>query len=740
MTIGVNLKAIVKNYSLCEKLFREDYKDNNYTKGILDFFSNIEINSDIIHDLKRLKKEGNKIDLYVPNYLVYGNEKIMEKVKRLLEFDEFSFDTIKKYNSLDELKNDNIDCFVSDFNIGGQGIILPYGVIKLDSCDYEKFELVKKVYNAKYDINLRKINELEYNTQKARTGIPSIDKPWRKFYSEKEKSVVMPRKTMYEYLKCGAEKMSNKTALVYYGRKFTYEELMEKIDKYASSFISYGIKEGDVVSICMPNAPEAIFMVYALNKIGAIANMIHPLKSPNEIKEYVNKVDSKMLLVLDTTLQNIEGITNELCTNKIVSVSVGNSMPLYMKLIFEKSKKLNLTKEYISLKDFENNGKKVKNSLQVDYKENAGAAIMHTGGTSGKSKAVLLTNDNLNSMVHAQRVTAKNFAEGDVMLTIMPVFHGFGLCSSVHMPLSYGVSVVLWPKFESKKLKSMYEKNNVNHMFGIPKLFECLIKENVDLTNAGYLVSGGEKIEQKREQKINNGFLENGSKFNLKKGYGLTEATAGTTLSDDYSNRLGSIGIPLVCNDFKVVKPGTEEELGYYEKGEFCISGPTVMKCYYNDEEETKKTLRKHSDGKIWLHTGDMGYMDESGLLYYTDRLTRMYTSGGFNVYPPHIEEVILKLDEIESCAVVPMKHPSKNIKVPKVYIIMKKGYEFNEDLLNKIKNICSLNLDLYHQPFSIESIDSFPITNLGENIGKVDYKKLEENANETVKVKKLVK
>ena len=179
---------------------------------------------------------------------------------------------------------------------------------------------------------------------------------------------------------------------------------------------------------------------------------------------------------------------------------------------------------------------------------------------------------------------------------------------------------------------------------------------------------------------------------------------------------------------------------GYYEKGEFCISGPTVMKCYYNDEEETKKTLRKHSDGKIWLHTGDMGYMDESGLLYYTDRLTRMYTSGGFNVYPPHIEEVILKLDEIESCAVVPMKHPSKNIKVPKVYIIMKKGYEFNEDLLNKIKNICSLNLDLYHQPFSIESIDSFPITNLGENIGKVDYKKLEENANETVKVKKLVK
>ena len=355
MTIGVNLKAIVKNYSLCEKLFREDYKDNNYTKGILDFFSNIEINSDIIHDLKRLKKEGNKIDLYVPNYLVYGNEKIMEKVKRLLEFDEFSFDTMKKYNSLDELKNDNIDCFVSDFNIGGQGIILPYQVIKLDSCDYEKFELVKKVYNAKYDINLRKINELEYNTQKARTGIPSIDKPWRKFYSEKEKSVVMPRKTMYEYLKCGAEKMSNKTALVYYGRKFTYEELMEKIDKYASSFISYGIKEGDVVSICMPNAPEAIFMVYALNKIGAIANMIHPLKSPNEIKEYVNKVDSKMLLVLDTTLQNIEGITNELCTNKIVSVSVGNSMPLYMKLIFEKSKKLNLTKEYISLKDFENN-------------------------------------------------------------------------------------------------------------------------------------------------------------------------------------------------------------------------------------------------------------------------------------------------------------------------------------------------------------------------------------------------
>ena len=221
MIIGVNLKTIVKNYSLCEKSFRDDYKVNNYTKGILNFFSNIQFNVDIINDLKRLKKEGNIINLYIPNYLVYNNERIMKKIKKLLEFDKFSFENIKKYNSLDELKNDDIDCFVSDFNIGGQGNILPYQVIKIDSNDYEKFELVKKFYNDKYDINLIKINELEYNTQKARTGIPSIDKPWRKFYSEKEKSVVMPRKTMYEYLKCGAEKMSEKVALVYYGRKCT---------------------------------------------------------------------------------------------------------------------------------------------------------------------------------------------------------------------------------------------------------------------------------------------------------------------------------------------------------------------------------------------------------------------------------------------------------------------------------------------------------------------------------------
>ena len=248
-----------------------------------------------------------------------------------------------------------------------------------------------------------------------------------------------------------------------------------------------------------------------------------------------------------------------------------------------------------------------------------------------------------------------------------------------------------------------------------------------------YIVSGGENMKDGLEDEINNFLKEHNCYSKVKKGYGLSEAVAGTTLSDDYCNLVGSVGIPLICNSFKVVKPGTQEEVNYNEEGEFCISGPTVMKQYYNNVSETNMTIQKHKDGKIWLHTGDMGLMTEDGILYYTDRLTRMYVTGGFNVYPPRIEKVIESNKLVEACAVVPMNHPYKDVKVPKVYVIMKDGVELNDKIITEIMNTCKENLDLHHQPFKFAEIDEFPTTKLG----KTDYKALEKMAEQDdIKVK----
>lgn len=579
------------------------------------------------------------------------------------------------------------------------------------------------------DLHLRKLALGEL--QGPPTGYPSIDKEWLKYYNEEQIMTDMPEMKIVDYMMKNNKNNLKAIAINYFGKKIRYNALFKNIKKYAKAFTAQGIKQGDVVTLCLPNVPEAVYMFYALNTIGAVANMVHPLKSGNEIKKCINDVNSKNLIMIDNAYKEINNIVDETPLENIVVVTAGDSMPLLKKLIYKikYAKKINNNK-YIKLKKFLKNGKKEKEVINSKYKKDETAVIMYTGGTSGFSKGVELTNDNFNCMVHQQRATAENFEAGDSMLTIMPVFHGFGLCSSIHMPLSYGITTILIPKFKSSEFHKLIKKYKPNHIFGVPKLWKALISNEeinkMDLSFLKYIVSGGENMKDGLEEEINKFLEEHNCKSKIKKGYGLSEAVAGTTLSDDFCNEIGSIGIPLLRNTFKIVSPGTQKELNYNDKGEFCISGPTVMKQYYQNQKETLKTLQLHDDGKLWLHTGDMGYMTEDGMLYYTDRLTRMYVSGGFNIYPPVIENIIEKVKGVDSCAVVPMDHPYKDIKVPKVYIVLKENYELDDKMINQIKEECKENLDLHHQPFKFEQLDQLPITNMGDGIGKIDYKKLE--------------
>lgn len=650
-----------------------------------------------------------------------------------IDVDEILFCSDDKTETI---KNNDIDIMIEDdvnnienFSEFVKVICMdnPYNDIEFtNTSNIKRINSMSEAYPMVQEIELelmkQKADERASKEVTVKSGKGSIDRPWMKYYPFECRNVPLPDCSVYDYLKDNTIKFSNMIALNYFGRKITYKEMFDEIDKYAQAFSNKGINEGDIVTLCLPNIPEAIYMFYGLNKIGAIANMVHPLKSANEIKKTVKETDSKLLVTVDSTASNIADID----VSTIV-VSASHSMPLSLKLIYDSmNRNQNVYgNNFISVKDFltEVNLNSHVNSPIV--KGDDVCVIMHTGGTSGEPKGVQLTNNNFNRMVFQQKLTAKNFEPGDKMLTIMPVFHGFGLCSSVHMPLSYGITTILVPKFEADKFHNLIRRYKPNHIFGVPKLLNLLKNDenidSMDLSFLRYLVAGGEKLDSSTEDDINRFLQRHNCYYKVKKGYGSTECVAGTTLSDDNCNELGSLGIPLLFNNFKIVKPTTCEEVDYNQEGEMCISGPTVMKGYFNDVEATLNALKRHPDGKIWYHTGDLGYMTEDGLIYYTGRMNRMYISGGFNIYPQRIEDVISGYNHVRQCAVVPIQHPIKDIKVPKVFVTMDDGVDLDSGMIEEMRELCQENLDLYHQPFEFTQLDEMPVT----KVGKVDYQEL---------------
>lgn len=735
----------------------KEEEHNFWKKNLLKYVTTEKARDGASNFTKRVHNDGDTIKIITSRVYTTEDTK-MGKLMRFIveqwlkankiEYDEIVYcDEDKKeaikLNNVDVMLEDNVDnirelskltnvvCVDNDYN----RVIPDANYIRIKDMS----ETIDALHTIKARIENENIRNRSINEIKPISGKASIDRPWMKYYSYEERNYKLPEMKIYDYLYSNNTKNLNKIALNYFDHKITYREMFEKIDDYAKAFQANGVKEGSMVTLCLPNVPEVVYMFYALNKLGAVANMVHPLKSGNEIKDCINAVDSKLLVMVDNSYKEINKIINDTNVKKAVVVSAGDSMPLPMKLIYNATSKEKVdfkNKQYVTANDFLKDGKNVRELDEAKYRKNQTAVIMYTGGTSGFPKGVELTNDNYNCMVHQQKQTAKNFYPGDTMLTIMPPFHNFGLCSSIHMPLSYGITTILVPKYSSRDFHKLIEKYKPNHIFGIPKLWKALMNdENIqkmDLSFLRYVVSGGENMKDGLEEEMNQFLHDHNCSSKVKKGYGLTEGVAGLTLSDDYCNEIGSIGIPLICNKFKVVKPGTEEELDYNEEGEFCVSGPTVMKQYFDNIEETELVIRKHEDGKMWLHTGDMGYMTEDGMLYYTDRLTRMYVSAGFNIYPPKIEKIIETSNKVDQCAVVPIEHPYKDIKVPKAYVILKDGYQMNDEIRKEISDICKENLDLHHQPYKYEQVDEFPITSLGQELGKIDYKKLEKEANKS--------
>lgn len=542
--------------------------------------------------------------------------------------------------------------------------------------------------------------------------------------------LAVPNITMYEMIKRSAAKHPNAPAYNYMGNSCSYGELIGKIDMCTKAIVASGIVPGEVVTVCMPNTPEAVIFIYALNKIGAVANIIHPLSAEQEIKKYINSVESKKILVIDLCLKKIESIINDTTLDTVILVSASDSMPPVLKIAY---KLTNKTKEafkggdsrYIRWQDYIANGASQTVRLH-NYSNELPAIILHSGGTTGIPKEIVLSNRNFNAFAVQSVNTLTDISVGDSVLAILPIFHGFGLGVCIHVTLCFGACSVLIPRFDSKKFGKLLKKHKPTMIFGVPTLYEALINtphaDSLNLSFLKYIVSGGDSLSAPLEQRINGFLATHGARVKISQGYGMTESLAATCLAVKDAYKPGSIGKPLIGNSFTIVAPGTQNELPRGEDGEICISGPTVMLGYRNNERETNEVLQLHADGRVWLHTGDIGCIDSEGFIFYRLRQKRMIITSGYNVYPQHIEKTIEEHEAVLKCTVIGIPHPYK-IEVAKAYIVLKNGFEATEAVKSSIKDYCTKNLARYCIPYEFEYRSSLPQTLLG----KTDFNKLKE-------------
>lgn len=565
------------------------------------------------------------------------------------------------------------------------------------------------------------------------TGYASISKPWMKYYSEEVINMKLPEATIYSYLKEKNKENYNKTAIEYFGNTYTYSELISKIDQCAESLCALGVKTGDIVSICMPTTPEFVFLFYALSKIGAISNMIDPRKSAKEIEEYIREVDSKLFFCIDVIHDKIGNLDSCDTISKIIVLTVYESFKQPLKQILKikdslGKKKIKLVKE-ISWNSFLTNE---GTTYEATYVKNTPVTIVRTGGTTGKSKGVVLSNDNINCGAFQCEYSGLDFKDKGTWLDIMPPFIVYGVGNGLHLPLSMGMKVILMPKFDPTQFDKILLKHKPNYMAGVPSHWGYIVNskmlDGVDLSFIKTPIVGGDKMDYTLEEKVNEFLTKHNCKTKIIKGYGMSEVDAAVSVcTTNKTNKLKSVGIPLPHSVIEIVDPENDVILGPNEVGEVRISGPNVMLGYYKNEGETEGIMRESSDGIKWIYSGDMGYMDEDGMLFVLGRYKEMIIRpDGFKVYPSSIEEVILKNPSVSECKVVGIRDNKESQgEVPKAFIILKaENADSNiTKIKNEIKNLCEKELAEYSLPVAYEILDTFPVT----AIGKIDTLKLKE-------------
>ena len=551
--------------------------------------------------------------------------------------------------------------------------------------------------------------------------IPPVDKKWLCYYGEMPEHLEYNKGSIYDMLMDAVGKYPDYLAMEYFDVTFTFRQIKDKIDSVAKSLKHMGIVENECVTICMPNIPEAIFLVYAINKIGAICNVIHPLSDREEIARALSGAQSTTIFTTDVSYSNVKGLAEN-----IVVCNVSNSMNPLLKTGYNLKNRKNLKfpasvikwKEFISF-SFEG-------CSYVERVADDPAVIIYSGGTTGKSKGIVLTNLCFNSLATQCYAVCKEARAGNSILSALPIFHGFGLCVSVHVPLTLGLKCIVIPKIDTAKLNDLINKKKPNLLPAIPTMLKVMTNNKSlgpkSLESVKVILSGGDYLSDDLRKKVLDYFKSCGSDAHIQVGYGLSEATAFIAATSENIENTDNLGIANPDTVIKICNPETNEEMPTGEIGEICVNGPTLMMGYLNEKGETENALRTHEDSITWLHTGDLGFLDEEGVLHFTSRLKRMIISNGYNIYPTELENIINKCKYVASSVVVGIKDKIRQ-EAPKAVIVLKNGIQRTAEVEKEIADFCKKNIAKNAQPKEIEFADALPTT----KIGKINYRFFEK-------------
>lgn len=563
------------------------------------------------------------------------------------------------------------------------------------------------------------------------TGYPSIDKPWLKYYSQEIIDAPLPECTIYEHIFNNNQDNLDRTALVYYGTKISYKQMFQEISYIAGTLENNGVKEGDIVTVCMVNSPETIYLLFALSKIGAVANMVYGSSTSEELKQYILDVKSKIVFTLDLFQDKFVQIASETQLEKVVVAGSTGSMSLANQIgarLFKGIKPIQLPDDsrFVTWKKFFENKKESK---RICHDADAPAVITYTGGTTGGSKGAILSNKAIIAVAQQYIIGERELRRESIWMQVLPLFIAYGVTCSLMIPLTVGMTLVVRiPMAES--IADFYKKFKPNHIMYGPAYWEAFAdaNENLDLSNLIAPITGGDVLHAATESKINDYLQKHRSPYLLMNGYGMTEVGAAVSVNYKYAHEFGSVGMPFVKNVIAAFDTETGQELRYGVRGEICIQTPSMMLGYINNPEETNNIIKRHEDGQLWVHSGDLGYISEDGFVHISGRLKRymLYIANGVQkkIFSLDIEKVLLEHPYVDNCAVVPIAD-SVTVQKPVAFIILKKDAPHEVNIENEFSAYAEKNLQDGYKPVKYIFVDRFPLT----KVGKVNYFALEKEA-----------
>ena len=471
-----------------------------------------------------------------------------------------------------------------------------------------------------------------------------------KYYPKEAIDTYPPESTVYRYLYDSNKDFLKDIALIFYGKKITYEKMFAEADRVAASFTKYAIKENDNVVFLMPAVPELIYSILGLNKIGANVILLNPTFSEEQLLNLIIESEAKLLLTINELFGKVEGIISDTQIETIVSFSAVNSLGPMVRVL-QGTKR---AKRTVTWKQFYDSGENVA-VKEADYQANRSVIMVFSSGSTGASKGIQLSNGGINANICDSQFIVFDKKRQDIWFDPIPIWFSTSIISSVIYPLLYGISVILEPIYDFKIFEKHIHKYHPNFVITAVGLANHLYThKSKDWKYFKYFVIGGEYIAPVADEMYSKAMIESGAIQGLHKGYGMCELSGANAASGYMQNVRGSAGYPIPHVMIAAFDPDTNEELKYGERGEIRVCSPSRMKGYYKRPEATAEFFFTDKNGNVWAKTGDMGYMDEDGNLFISGRMSDSYINDADEtIYLFDVERAILDVADVRQCKAV---------------------------------------------------------------------------------------